>query len=134
VVLSALGTAHITKVSILYYNLESSSQREFLREMVKKVVVDQDDIIVRTDLRSPFAYLKCLRDKVEGNLSNVGSQQTKNGTAAVDEQKCSDCTALGGPAEISVEPRFVPITPLRQFLREISFPQKARLSRIAEVT
>jgi hypothetical protein len=56
VVLSALGTAHITKVSILYYNLESSSQRELLREMVKKVVVDREGHVLRVDLLPPFAF------------------------------------------------------------------------------
>jgi hypothetical protein len=81
----------------------------------------------------PFAYLQRVIDKVKGELSSEGSQKTKNGRSAVIGQNCSDCTALGGPVEISIE-QFTSSSPLTQFLREISYPQNAKLSRLAEQT
>ena len=87
----------IAKVGILYNNLERSSQRELLREMVEKVVVDRDGYVLRVDLLPPFAYLQQVINRVKGETSSEGSQKTKNGIPAVAEQNCSDCTSGGGP-------------------------------------
>ena len=87
----------IAKIGTLYNNLERSSQRELLREMVEKVIVDRDGKVLRIDLLPPFAYLQRVIDKVKGEWSSEGSQKTKNGKNVVGEQNCSDCTALGGP-------------------------------------
>jgi hypothetical protein len=48
------------------------------------------------------------------------------------KQNFAECTE-GGRAEISIE-QFTSNSPLTQFLREISYPQNAKLSRLAEQT
>jgi hypothetical protein len=77
--------------------------------------------------------LQQVSDKVKGEWRSEGSQKIKNSIAAVAEQSRSDCTALGGRAEILIE-QFTSSSPLTQFLREISYPQNAKLSRLAEQT
>lgn len=53
----------IEKVGILYSKLERDNQKSLLRHMVEWVVVDPDGIIVKLELRPPFAYLKRVTDR-----------------------------------------------------------------------
>jgi hypothetical protein len=90
----------ITKVGILYNNLEQRSQRDVLCEMVDKIVVDRVGNIVRMDLLPPFAYLKQLSDwaKHRANLEGTSRNENSGPSAAVPE--CSDCTSSSGPEGI----------------------------------
>ena len=48
----------IAKLSILYETLSHSDQKELLRNVVERVVVNLEGEIERGDLLPPFAYLR----------------------------------------------------------------------------
>ncbi len=53
----------IARIGTLYNGLQQQDQKELLRQMVERVVVNQEGK-VRLELRAPFAYLKDLTDEV----------------------------------------------------------------------
>jgi len=120
----------IAKVGILYNNLEPCSQRDVLRDMVDKIVVDRAGNIVRMDLLSPFAYLKRLTDRVRREASSEGTERNENSGADAAVPECSDCTASGGPDESLIEPQTLPIAMI-EFLHSISFPQQKVIDRLS---
>ncbi len=87
----------IAKVGILYNNLEQCSQRDVLREMVDKIVVDRAGNVVRMDLLPPFAYLKRLTDQAKREANSEGSSRNENSGPLAAVPECSDCTLSGGP-------------------------------------
>jgi hypothetical protein len=104
----------IAKVSILYGNLGPCSQRNVLREMVDKIVVDRAGTIVRMDLLSPFAYLKRLTDRVRREVNSEGTERNENSGTEAAVPNCSDCTASGGPKETRTLDLFNAIEALSQ--------------------
>ncbi|MEQ9032563.1 MAG: recombinase family protein, partial [Aggregatilineales bacterium] len=91
----------ISKVGILYNNLDRSCQRDVLREIINKIVVDRSGNIVSMELLSPFAYLKRISDRVKEKANeNVGN---KNSSVKATASDSSDCTASGGPDESLIE-------------------------------
>jgi hypothetical protein len=48
---------------VLYNSLERSDQKELLRQVVERVIVNAEGI-VKLELRTPFAYLKDLTDEI----------------------------------------------------------------------
>ncbi len=56
----------IAKLGILYETLPRSNQKELLRNVVERVVVNHESEIVRVDLLPPFAYLRDVCEKVSG--------------------------------------------------------------------
>lgn len=69
----------ITKLGILYETLSRSNQKELLRNVIERVVVNPDGEIARVDLLPPFAYLRDISDIVSGgeeNLENLIKTQT----------------------------------------------------------
>ena len=56
----------IAQAGIVYNTLERSDQKELLRHMVERVIIDPEGTI-RLELRTPFAYLRDISDKVRGN-------------------------------------------------------------------
>ena len=103
----------VSKVGIIYGNLTVKQQCEVLREVVSKVVVDENGTILRMELLSPFAYLKRLKDRaVDDNNDLEGTTENSNpGTAAIN---CSDCTASGGPEETRTPDLYSAIVALSQ--------------------
>ena len=63
----------------MYNSLERSDQKELLRLMVEKVVVDPEGK-VRLELRPPFAYLQEISERVRCQ-----------GKAGADKTKASEC-------------------------------------------
>lgn len=57
----------MTKLSILYETLSRSDQKELLRNVVKRVVVNLEGEIERVDLLPPFAYLQEVYTNVNGD-------------------------------------------------------------------
>ena len=69
----------ITKLGILYERLSRSDQKELLRNVIERVVVNTEGEIARVDLLPPFAYLRDISEKVTGgekNLENPIKTQT----------------------------------------------------------
>ena len=54
----------IEKLGILYETLSQSDQRELLRNVVERVVVNTEGAIDRVEYLPPFAYLQAVRDRV----------------------------------------------------------------------
>lgn len=90
----------IAKVGILYVNLDQDSQREVLREMVDRVVVDRAGNIVRMDLLPPFGYLNRLTNRLRQEANSEGVQRIKNSGLDTAAAQCSGLTTSGGPEEI----------------------------------
>ena len=67
---TALGI--IAQVGVVYNVLERSDQKELLRQMVERVVVNSDGKAT-LDLRAPFTYLKDISDQVRrgGRVNGV---------------------------------------------------------------
>ncbi len=63
----------ITRMGTLYNGLQRSDQKELLRQVVERVVVD-DTRKVTLELRTPFAYLKMLVDDIR--RVNTGTENT----------------------------------------------------------
>ncbi len=70
----------ITKIGTLYNGLQQQDQKELLRQMVERVVVNHEGNML-LELRSPFAYLKDLTDEVRGSR---GKRRRKTKTRGED--------------------------------------------------
>lgn len=83
----------ITKLGILYERLSRSDQRELLRNVVERVVVNPEGKIERVDLLPPFAYLHDVREKVSGSAGQAGDAglNEKDGTSAACSRNVLDC-------------------------------------------
>jgi hypothetical protein len=55
----------IAKVGILYGKLERSDQKDLLRQMIERVVVNPEGMIVRLELLPPFSYLRHVTERVQ---------------------------------------------------------------------
>ncbi len=74
----------IAKLGVLYNQLSRSDQKELLRLVVERVIVDPEGF-VRLELRAPFAYLKQIANGVCQELA--GKQKTSTHAG-----QCSDWT------------------------------------------
>lgn len=66
----------IAQIGTLYNDLQRKDQKELLRQMVERVVVNHEGI-VRLELRAPFAYLKDLTDEVRTMSERSGVSREK---------------------------------------------------------
>lgn len=64
----------ITKLGILYNKVDKESQRDLLRHIIKRVVIDVEGKIIEVELRTPFTYLRSLLGGDESSPSNNGSR------------------------------------------------------------
>ena len=79
----------ITKLGILYETLSRSDQKDLLRNVIERVVINPEGEIARVDLLPPFAYLRDISDIVSGgeeNLENPIKTQTGDDTATCSSQ------------------------------------------------
>jgi DNA invertase Pin-like site-specific DNA recombinase len=86
----------IARVGVLYEKLERSEQKELLRQMVERVIVDPTDESIRLILRPPFAYLTEVNERVRTTLTKSGIVSGKTKTSAKAGQ-CSDYVQSGDP-------------------------------------
>src|SRR5690606_4406309 len=69
----------IAKLGILYETLPHPDQKELLRNVVERVVLNPEGKIIRVDWLPPFAYLQEVSEKVSGGRSsseNLAENQT----------------------------------------------------------
>ena len=87
----------IAQVGIVYNRLERSDQKELLRHMVERVIIDPEGTI-RLELRTPFAYLRDISDKVRGNGegSDLRTKAKADSSKAIGlgPGQCSDSVLL----------------------------------------
>jgi hypothetical protein len=87
----------IANIGTLYNGLQRSDKKELLRQVVERVIVN-DDGNVTLELRAPFDYLQTLVDDIQcvdirlEKGRKRGRKATKNGgvaSPAVSPEKCS---------------------------------------------
>ncbi len=86
----------IVQVGFVYNSLERSEQKELLRQMVERVVIDSVGKI-RLELRAPFTYLCDISDQVSGRVrSSQGYKKAKtdNTVTGLGLETCSDSFLL----------------------------------------
>jgi DNA invertase Pin-like site-specific DNA recombinase len=86
----------IAKVGILYRKLERGEQKDLLRQMIERVVVNPEGQIKRLELLPPFAYLQKVTKRVKKGGGKTVKGKTKTSAAA---GSCSDWVSGGGPEE-----------------------------------
>ena len=93
----------IAQVGIVYNTLERSDQKELLRHMVERVIIDPEGTI-RLELRTPFAYLRDISDTVRGDGgSSDHSKKAKadsNSAIGLSSGQCSGSVLLCGEDRI----------------------------------
>jgi site-specific DNA recombinase len=92
----------ITNVGIMYNGLERDDQRELLREMVERVIIDPAGN-VRLELRTPFTYLQDISEQVRncgGETSSSLEIKTTSKDAGRSEPECSNQVLSSGEGGI----------------------------------
>lgn len=84
----------ISKVGILYSRLERSDQKDLLRYMIERVVVNPEGMIIRLELLPPFSYLRHVTQRVQKSGGRaVEGKQNANPMVGT----CSDYVLSGDP-------------------------------------
>ena len=118
----------IAHVGIVYNRLDCSDQKELLRHMVERVIVDPAGNI-RLELRAPFAYLQDISDQVRGAAKSSGKgkkAKTARISSGLGSGNCSDNFLSCGKDWITFEHLFPRET--AQFLDSLPFPQRESLA------
>lgn len=87
----------ISKVGILYSRLERSDQKDLLRHMIERVVVNPEGMIIRLELLPPFSYLHLVTQRVQKTGGRAVKGKTKTSTKA---GQCSDYVLSGESGRI----------------------------------
>ena len=118
----------IAKLGILYETLPQQDQKELLRNVVERVVLNPEGKVVRVDWLPPFAYLQEISEKVSCDRSaseNLAENQTSS-----PEAGCSsgvrDCGHYKTQSEHSVN-----LNRKTLFLKFIAFPQFVSIERFS---
>ena len=82
---TALGI--IANIGVLYNSLERSDQKELLRQVVERVIVNAEGT-VKLELRTPFAHLKDLTDEIRSvnRREGIRPQMKIGGDTSADPQ------------------------------------------------
>ncbi len=82
----------IAKIGLLYNSLQRSDQKELLRQVVERVIVN-DEGKIRLELRSPFAYLQDLTSEIRNTNPHEGKKpeiKTSGEYTACFQEQCSN--------------------------------------------
>jgi hypothetical protein len=115
--------------------LERSDQKELLRQMVERVVVNPAGK-AKLELRAPFAYLRDISDQVRDRSAVSGAEgegKTKTGNvspAGLSEPQCSDWVLSCGKSRSQSE-HFSSNSPL-DCIQQIEFPQRTGVVRFID--
>jgi DNA invertase Pin-like site-specific DNA recombinase len=86
----------ISRIGVLYHQLDRKQQKKLLRELFERIVVDVEGTIVRIDLLSPFAYLHDLSCRTQ-QAAEDEAEKTKT---SVNAGLCSTPVPFGVPGGI----------------------------------
>ena len=86
----------ISKIGVLYQQLERKQQKQLLREIVQRIVVDAEGTILRIDLLPPFAYLHDLSRRVQ--ITGRAESEAKKEKSSPETGSCSSSTFLNTPS------------------------------------
>ena len=81
----------IAKLGVLYGKLSRSDQKELLRNVVERVVVNPEGKIARVDLLPPFAYLQDISGKISGGEGASEPLNEKDDPVVACSRQVLDC-------------------------------------------
>lgn len=84
----------IAEIGERYSQQDEKRQRDILRQIVSRVVINEDGEIVRLELQAPFTYLHSLRNG-SGGVNGTRTRGKKKKTSS--EAECSFQVPLGDP-------------------------------------
>ena len=116
----------IAKVADHYVLHTPEQQRDILKQMVSRVVINLEGRIVRIELQPPFNYLDGLHHKRESDPDGQcpGPQNGKTDTPGAGSLPI----IFGDPERMQFEQVFASISSI-PFLQLIAFPQRPFLER-----
>ncbi len=85
----------IAKVGILYNKLERGDQKDLLRQMVERVVVNPEGTLIRLELLPPFSYLRDVTQRVRDESETEAIQGKQNTSTRAGA--CWDYVLSGDP-------------------------------------
>ncbi len=86
----------ISRLGVLYHLLSRSEKRDLLRNLVLRVVVNPEGLIVRLELLPPFSYLREVCSEVSRSENGEGSSVNQTGD---HEIACSSSVPYSDPNE-----------------------------------
>ena len=83
----------IAQVGMVYNSLERNDQKELLRHMISRVVIDHEGSI-SLELRSPFSYLQDITKRIQYGAveENQGCSEKKTGEAIFTGFPRTECS------------------------------------------
>lgn len=106
----------IARMGTLYNGLQRSDQKELLRQVVERVIVD-DDGQVSLELRSPFGYLNTLVDDIKREKPRV-EKSVKRGRHAI--KNAGEVSPGVSPEQCSSSDQFVSTGRTRTYNRSVN--------------
>lgn len=91
----------ISKIGVLFRKLDAGSQKDLLREIVERIVVDRGGKVVRVELLPPFSYLHGLSDRIR-NAGDGGDGEGKTKASVTTGSGSTDVTSSGPEGQGSV--------------------------------
>jgi hypothetical protein len=127
----------IAKAGILFRGLPPEGQRELLRLMVERVVLDPKGEIIRMELYPPFGYLaRLITDTAETARSTGTMNAALNGKTRTVEAEAAGSSFVKPcvPTIIGNEPHYKPekANPL-QFFNRIAYTQRFALKALLTI-
>lgn len=125
----------LAKIGILYERLDQHEQKDVLKQVVKRVVVNPEGLIVKVELHTPFMYLCGLAADGNGSTSTVGVQKAaKNKKSSLLGLDGSSFFSLGVLDLNENEPLSFPSRSLVRFMQAIAYPQRAHLEPLLVIS
>jgi hypothetical protein len=118
--------AIIAEIADRYVLRTAQRQRDILKQMVSRVVINPEGRIVRIELMPPFNYLDGLHHSGENDPRGQHPRPQNERTSDLDAGSLH--LKIGGPRKSQVEQTFAS-TPSISFLLTIVFPQRLLLER-----
>ena len=118
----------IGKVSILYSKLARSNQKELLHNLVERIIVDPEGMIIKLELLPPFSYLRHVTMRVQDKDRGQVVEGKQNATAMGG--KCSEYVPLSSPNGKKLEHFSTKNPRVIQFLQRIAFNRNAEFSNL----
>jgi len=119
----------LTKIGILFKKLAPQKQKFLLKQIIKRVVINREGMIIKVELYSPFTYLHALAKMCQMNRD--GSENKKSSELGLDVSKD---VALGVPTFSYIEHLSQPAQAVFLYFESISYPQRAEQHRFLAIS
>ena len=118
----------ISQIADRYPKNTKYQQRDILKQMVNRIVINPEGRIIRIELKPPFNYLD---DLIKGSTNDQRGGETSlemKRTSTLSKHTGSLQVTSGAPSMKQIEPSF----PTANFLDKINFPQRVYLERLSD--